>query len=90
MKDKLYIQSRLSDLINQRASNSEERELTHKELLDTVTWVFNGGTPKLESEVKQRLLTCIDELKAYSFTHNDLLCRVSVAKIKELNNILQD
>lgn len=90
MKDKLYIQSRLLDLNNVRPNLSEEASLIHKGQLDTIRWVLHGGDVRPENEIKQRLVSCIDELKAYTFSHNDVYCKVSVAKIKELNSILED
>ena len=83
MRDKLYIVTRLDDVLVNMTGENEQKTRRQKAMAETYFWLYNDGNLRKESEIQNRLQNCYDELKCF-----EMLGEKSPMKLIRLRSIL--
>ena len=88
MKDKLYIQTKLGNLIHRFIPQSTEAKAIYDEEINIVSWCFNEGNLRTQKEMDIAIKNAKEELIGFEFANDESYHkRVVQARLKQLLDI---
>lgn len=89
MKDALFIQNRLSDLIATTRPQTPDATRIFNEKKELLLWAYNDGNLRTENELNIKLQNIEEELVAWKYAGDTgLLSKISQAKLQEIKQIM--
>ena len=69
MKDKLYIKTKLDNILTEIIPQSTDQKYIHNQLVENLMWLYNNGNLRTDDELKLRINAKEEELIGYNFAN---------------------
>lgn len=89
MKDITYIRNKYNNICNGIIPQSVEASQMHKERVNNISWLFNGGNLRTEAEIQNKIQSLREELIIFEFAGETGLPRkITSLKLKDLEDVV--
>lgn len=89
MRDALYVKSVLDNVITTEYSATPEGRLIYNARVKNLSWAYNDGNLRTDSEMDTKIQSIEEELVAYEFSGDrGVSYKTANAKLKDLKGVL--